>query len=78
MNSDKASQTTTRSTSITVKNDEPEKKSEKVATAVEQMPQYPGGDRALMEFVAKNVKYPEAAMKAGKEGKVIVRFTVLP
>lgn len=76
MNSDKASQTTTRSTSITVKNDEPEKKSEKVATAVEQMPQYPGGDRALMEFVAKNVKYPEAAMKAGKEGKVIVRFTV--
>ncbi len=75
-NSDKASQTTTRSTSITVKNDEPEKKSEKVATAVEQMPQYPGGDRALMEFVAKNVKYPEAAMKAGKEGKVIVRFTV--
>ena len=29
-----------------------------------------------MEFVAKNVKYPEAAMKAGKEGKVIVRFTV--
>lgn len=76
LNSDKASQTTTRSTSITVKNDEPEKKSEKVATAVEQMPQYPGGDRALMEFVAKNVKYPEAAMKAGKEGKVIVRFTV--
>ena len=76
MNSDKASQTTTRSTSITVKNDEHEKKSEKVATAVEQMPQYPGGDRALMEFVAKNVKYPEAAMKAGKEGKVIVRFTV--
>ena len=30
----------------------------------------------MMEFVAKNVKYPEAAMKAGKEGKVIVRFTV--
>ena len=76
MNSDKASQTTTRSTSITVKNDEPEKKSEKVATAVEQMPQYPGGDRDLMEFLAKNVKLPEAAMKAGKEGKVIVRFTV--
>ena len=25
-----------------------------------------------MEFVAKNVKYPEAAMKAGKEGKVIL------
>ena len=40
------------------------------------MPQFPGGEAALMNFIADNIRYPEAAMKAGKEGRVVVRFVV--
>jgi len=43
---------------------------------IEQMPVFPGGDTALLEFISKNLKYPESAIKEKKEGKVIVRFVV--
>jgi len=43
---------------------------------VEQMPQFPGGPAALMEFLSKNIKYPEEAYKNGIQGRVIVTFTV--
>lgn len=49
---------------------------EKVYTVVEQMPQYPGGDAALLDDVAKNICYPSAAQENGIEGRVIVRFVV--
>ena len=42
----------------------------------EQMPQFPGGDTTLLDFVYKNLKYPESAIKEKKEGKVILRFVV--
>lgn len=45
---------------------------------VEEMPMYPGGDKELLDFIAKSVKYPEAAVKDKIEGKVIVRFAVNP
>ncbi len=44
---------------------------------VEQMPQFPGGPHALFEFLAKNIRYPEAAEKAGCQGRVIATFVVL-
>lgn len=34
------------------------------------------GDRALLEYIGKNVKYPENAVKNGIQGRVIVRFSV--
>jgi TonB family protein len=44
--------------------------------AVEEMPQYPGGDGALLDFIKSNTNYPEEA-KAGKiQGRVILRFIV--
>lgn len=38
--------------------------------------QFPGGERALISFIAKNVVYPEVAFKNDIQGTVIVRFLV--
>jgi TonB family protein len=43
---------------------------------VEEMPMFPGGDSALLAYIGKNTKYPEAAKVKGAEGRVIVRFCV--
>lgn len=43
---------------------------------VEEMPEFPGGDSALLQFIADNTKYPESAKIKGITGKVIVRFCV--
>jgi len=48
----------------------------KVFDVIEKMPQFPGGDNALLEFVQKNLKYPIEAVKTGTQGKVILRFIV--
>ena len=43
---------------------------------VEQVPEYPGGMRACMKFLSDNIRYPEAALKAGIEGKVISSIVI--
>lgn len=43
---------------------------------VEQMPEFPGGVQALMQFLYENIRYPEAAQTAGKAGRVVVQFVV--
>ena len=43
---------------------------------VEEMPQFPGGAPELMKFLSMTVKYPEAAEKAGTQGRVIATFIV--
>ena len=50
---------------------------EKAFDVVENMPQYPGGPQALFEFLAKNIRYPKAAEKAGLQGRVIATFVVM-
>ena len=45
---------------------------------VEEMPAYPGGERALLEYVAKNIKYPQIARETGIQGRVFVGFVVEP
>ena len=47
-----------------------------VYTIVDQMPQFPGGEQALMDFVSKNVKYPEEAKNKNIAGRVFVSFVV--
>lgn len=47
-----------------------------VFQVVEEMPDFPGGVQALMEYLSKNVKYPVDAHSAGIQGRVIVSFTV--
>ena len=43
---------------------------------VEQMPQFPGGESALMEYVSKNVVYPEEAKEKEIQGRVFIGFVV--
>ena len=43
---------------------------------VDEMPQYPGGEKAMMEYVAKNVKYPQEAKDKEIQGRVFVGFVV--
>jgi TonB family protein len=43
---------------------------------VEEMPEFPGGVEALMDFVAKNVVYPQEAMDKEISGRVFVSFIV--
>ena len=45
-------------------------------TVVEQMPEYPGGMKALMGYLAENIQYPAECQKAGIQGRVIVQFVV--
>lgn len=49
---------------------------EEIFTVVEQMPSFPGGERAMYEYLNKNIKYPEVAKEAGIQGKVYVSFVV--
>lgn len=48
----------------------------KVFTSVEQAPQYPGGDAALLADIDKNIRYPSVAKENGIDGKVVVQFVV--
>jgi TonB family protein len=48
-----------------------------VFTVVEQMPKYPGGFDALVEFLSENIRYPEQAKKDSITGKVFVSFVVM-
>ncbi len=43
---------------------------------VEQKPVFPGGQKALMEFLKSNLVYPKAAQDSSIQGRVIVKFTV--
>lgn len=47
-----------------------------VYTVVEDMPQYPGGMQACLDFIGKNTQYPATAHKDGIQGRVIVQFIV--
>ncbi len=55
----------------------PEEKEEPY-TVVEQMPQFPGGDAALLEYISSKLVYPVVAQEAGVQGVVVLRFVVSP
>ena len=42
----------------------------------EEMPQFEGGERGLMNFISRNIRYPVVAMEQNIQGRVIVRFVV--
>lgn len=52
------------------------KKNDIVFDVVEVMPQFPGGQIAMLKYIMENMKYPEQAMKEGIQGRVAVRFIV--
>ena len=49
---------------------------EKVYDPVEEMPGFPGGMGALMQFLSENVKYPQGTGDYAIEGSVVCTFTV--
>ena len=56
---------------------EAEEEVEPVAfAAVENKPEYPGGDMALMKYLAENTKYPAIAKENGVSGRVFVQFVI--
>ncbi len=48
----------------------------KVFDVVEQMPSFPGGPAALMQFLSSNIKYPVVAEENGVQGRVVCTFVV--
>lgn len=61
---------------IIVEEKKPEPKKEEVFTAVEQMPQFPGGEAELMKYIANHIKYPTMAAENNIQGRVVVKFVV--
>jgi protein TonB len=49
---------------------------QEVFVVVEEMPSFPGGEKALMDFIYANIQYPEIAKENNIQGKVILRFCV--
>jgi len=50
----------------------------KVFTFVEQMPSFPGGETALMQYLSSHIRYPASARENGYQGTVVVQFDVEP
>ncbi len=49
---------------------------EKIFTAVEESPKFPGGDAELYKWLSKNIRYPEMAAQNNIQGRVTVQFVV--
>lgn len=49
---------------------------DEIFMVVEEMPEFPGGQNELMNFIAKSVKYPVAAQRNGIQGRVVCTFVV--
>ncbi len=52
------------------------KTSEEVYSQVDSMPVFPGGDNALLKYIADNANYPEESKKNNVTGRVLVKFVV--
>lgn len=48
----------------------------KVFTIVEEMPTFPGGEEKMLEYIARNIKYPPVARENNITGRVYVSFVV--
>lgn len=48
----------------------------KIYDNAEVMPEFPGGQTALMRYIAQNVEYPKIPQENGMQGKVVVQFVV--
>ena len=63
---------------VPVEVEEEEVVEQEIFQIVEEMPAFPGGEAKLMEYVAKNIKYPQIARETGIQGRVFVGFVVEP
>ena len=51
---------------------------QEIFQTVEEMPYFPGGEAKLMEYIGKNVKYPQNARETGIQGRVFIGFVIEP
>ena len=58
------------------KEEKPKEVKEEVFRSVEQMPQFPGGEAALMKYLQSHINYPPMAAENNVQGKVVVQFVV--
>ena len=58
------------------KNTEITEEAEKPFVVVEQMPQFPGGEKEMMKFIKNNLHYPVIATEMGISGTVTLNFVV--
>ena len=56
--------------------EKPKDKPEEIFISVEQMPQFPGGEAALMKYLASHINYPPMAAENNIQGRVVVQFVV--
>jgi protein TonB len=54
----------------------PKEVKEEVFRSVEQMPQFPGGEAALMKYLQSHINYPPMAAENNIQGRVVVQFVV--
>ena len=53
-----------------------EEEEEVIFVVVESMPEFPGGQQAMMRYIGENIKYPVIAQENGIQGRVICQFVV--
>ncbi|MFZ6037207.1 MAG: energy transducer TonB [Bacteroidota bacterium] len=53
-----------------------EEEEEEIFVVVENQPEFPGGQAAMMKFLSENIKYPVIAQENGIQGRVICNFVV--
>ena len=56
--------------------EEEEESSQQIFTVVETMPEFPGGQGALLQYLAKSIKYPVIAQENGIQGRVVLSFVI--
>lgn len=61
---------------VVVKTEAQTEPDDKPFDVVEQMPEFPGGQEALMQFLRQEVKYPKEAEEKGLQGRVVVRYII--
>ncbi|SDZ91373.1 outer membrane transport energization protein TonB [Porphyromonadaceae bacterium KH3R12] len=53
-----------------------EEVTEEIFVVVEEQPEFPGGQAAMMKFLSDNIRYPVIAQENGIQGRVICNFVV--
>lgn len=48
----------------------------RIHVVVERMPEFPGGEAAMNQFISRNIRYPVIAQENGIQGRVVVQFVV--
>ena len=66
----------TTANTLPTTNMQTQKSATKTFTVVEEMPKFKGGNKAMMEFLMMNMKYPQTAVKAKQQGRAVVGFVV--